>query len=1177
MRRRRGAPAPNGGDGTLLPTAAGTLSFLGEAAPPTPMSSNDGEQYQRAAALFARACELPEERRAAFLRSEAGGDASMFRLASALLANDSSPGDPLTRAASHAVDLLGDFDADLADDSFTPERIGAFRCLRRIGEGGMGIVFEAEQENPHRIVALKVVRPGMATATHLRRFELEAEALARLEHPAIARIYEAGTADTPWGRVPYFAMERVQGRPLATHCAEAGLSLRERVALLASVCEAIEYAHGKGVVHRDLKSSNVLVGEDGIPKVLDFGVARLVEAGETRRTELTLEGQVIGTLATMSPEQVRGDVRRIDARTDVYALGSMAYELLAGRPPLCLEGKPLAEAARIVEETDPPRLATLVPSCRGDLDVIVGKALEKDPERRYASASALAADLTRFLRDEPILARPPSAATLLRKFTRRNRTSVAAGVVGACALTAGASVAIWKAVEATGEREVAASRTAEAERSGRDARSQAYRANLSAALAALQLHDVVEATRRLEEAPPELRGWEWHHLWSRLDESIANFAIGAGGVTALDLAPDGRSFAAALSTGRLELWSLETGERLASLERPGHRSDALRFSRDGRTLLSATVRGGALCAAYDLPQLSERQLWSAKGPGAREAAFDNGGGQLLRPVSPQVFAVLDASTGDTLAQFPLDAESAVFAASPDDSRVAIGDLRGFGVRRLQDGLPLVRRDDIGGVQAIAFRGDGARLIVGMYGPEAHVCDAATGASLLVLAGHGAGVTCAQFSPDERRIATASGDGTVRLWDANLGIPRKTWHGHRGRVRRLLFTPDGERLVTAGDDGCVRVWSAKEGDDPLILVHPQTVYGLAFSPDGARLATGCLETESPSLFVWDALSGTRVAAWLNAQVTVLAWSDDGSRLAVGRHNRPISVLDAASGVRVAVARLHNYNTDSVAFDASTGQIVSSGLDGRLHFDDASTGKAIRAETLGSARGEATPLYRAVVGGGGAWIAASRLDRSIAIFEGPERAERRRLTGHDGFVVSLAASPDGNRLASGSLDGEIRIWSVADGALVATLRSHSQEVFALAFSPDGARLVSGGRDRAIRVWSTDRWEEVVRLGGHTSFIYALTFSPDGQTLASAGGDDTVRLWGVLPRAERNRHRLERARIAAEVAPQVEAAFLAEPEPTKAVARLRQKSELEGRALEVALQEALRRGVSSRPSGR
>ena len=323
-----------------------------------------------------------------------------------------------------------------------PERIGGYRILGVLGQGGMGMVFQGEQQHPRRTVALKVLRSGIVSPELLRRFEKEAQVLGRLHHVGIAHIYEGGTADGGHGLQPYLAMELIHGLPLTDYCEAHELSTKQRLELLTKVCDAIEHAHQNNVIHRDLKPSNILVEPSGQPKILDFGVARVTDAGLQATTHRTDARKLIGTLPYMSPEQIKGDTRHVDARSDVYALGMLGYRMLTGRYPFVIPKDSIAEAARVIQDERPTRLSLLNRELRGDIETIILKALEKDPARRYQSAAELAADLRRYLSEEPIRARPVSSLYRFHMFARRNKALVGgiAGVILALSLGLAASM-----------------------------------------------------------------------------------------------------------------------------------------------------------------------------------------------------------------------------------------------------------------------------------------------------------------------------------------------------------------------------------------------------------------------------------------------------------------------------------------------------------------------------------------------------------------------------------------------------------------------------------------------------------------------------------------------------------------------------------------------------------------
>lgn len=408
------------------------------------------ELERRAKAAFDEVVDLPGELREAAIMRACGEDAALRkRVDSLIAAHDNAENflDPPPalfgfdlESATDAADAASAHPSSADDDPLIGQRIARHRVLRRLGAGGMGVVYLAEQDQPRRTVALKVMRAGLANRPMLRRFEHEAEVLGHLKHPGIAQVFEAGTFDVGHGAQPYFAMEFIDGPTITAFAQSHALDVRARLELLAQVCDAIHHAHQKGVVHRDLKPDNILVagGSDGLkpacrsgfgPKVLDFGVARLTDSDFAVTTLKTDIGQIVGTLPYMSPEQVAADPSQVDVRSDVYALGVITYELLTGSVPFDVRHKSMAEAARIIVDHEPPPLTSFDRIFRGDVSTIVAKALEKDKTRRYQSASDLGEDIRRYLRHEPISARPATTMYQLRKFARRNKTLVA-GAVG---------------------------------------------------------------------------------------------------------------------------------------------------------------------------------------------------------------------------------------------------------------------------------------------------------------------------------------------------------------------------------------------------------------------------------------------------------------------------------------------------------------------------------------------------------------------------------------------------------------------------------------------------------------------------------------------------------------------------------------------------------------------------
>ena len=450
--------------------------------------------------IFAAACELEGAARDAFLRQQCGGDAALRAELEELLRLDGEP-------RFLGEERLSALRRQLGGDAPLPERIGPYQVLGVLGQGGMGIVYRAHQEQPTREVALKVLVPGLGGTAARARFAFEAEALARLQHPGIAQVYAVGNFDGARGEPPYLAMELVRGEPLQVWAQRVRPDLATRLDVLLQIADAVHHAHQRGLIHRDLKPGNVFVDDHGRAKVLDFGIARLID-DERERTLLTRTGQVLGTLAYMSPEQAGGEADRVDVRSDIYALGVLGYELLGGALPIDVSGAPLASALRRVLEEEPRPLGQRDRRLAGDLQTIIATALRKEPERRYASMQAFADDLRRYRAHRPIAARPATASYLLRRFVRRHRGLVAGLAAAVLAVLVGAGLAVAWALRADAAAERAARAETRATAEARLAnRVTAFVEHLFAAAGpAVALGRTITAKELVQEGAATIRG-----------------------------------------------------------------------------------------------------------------------------------------------------------------------------------------------------------------------------------------------------------------------------------------------------------------------------------------------------------------------------------------------------------------------------------------------------------------------------------------------------------------------------------------------------------------------------------------------------------------------------------------------------------------------------------------------
>lgn len=979
-------------------------------------------------------------------------------------------------------------------------RLGDYELLEEIARGGMGVVYKARQISLNRIVAVKVVLHGpFSSPEFVKRFRTETTAVAALQHPNIVAIYEVGQS----GGDHFFSMEYIEGQSLAAVVREKPLPARRAATYLQGIAEAVHYAHQRGVLHRDLKPSNLLLDIFDQPHITDFGLAKLLDGD----ADLTTTGQVLGSPGYISPEQAAGRASEFGPGGDIYSLGAILYHLLTGRPPF--QGETIQEVLSQVQGAMPVPPRRLNPSVPVDLQTICLRCLQKEPERRYATARELAEDLGRFLAAEPIRARPVSPAEKLWLWCKRR--PVLAGLVVALhlALALGLSGILWQwhRAEAIAHSEREQRRIAE-DYAAR-VRLNLYAGEVSFAGHALQRGNLGLARRTLDALRPQsgeadLRGFEWHYLWSQCQgDQLAVLGSHERTVTCAAFSPDGKLLATGSQDQKVKLWDVPQRALLKTLDAATGTVWSVAFTPDSRQLVTSGLGGVRLwdCHSWKIitnfpgqvMSLAQSRPWMAT---AAESIF-----HWWNP--PGEVAIWNYQTGEKVLTLPKPGRVVAFA--PDGKTLAVARQdRGVDLWDIPTGQMRETLSTTNTVRALGFSHDGSQLLVMRRSNPPMLFDLAMPFAPRLLAGHPMEVWNGEFSPDNATIATTSSDQTVRLWNTVTSQAEQVLRGHEHEVWCLAFSPDGNTLATGGKDQKVMLWS-RESRKAIVTIPNQRDTAPFFSPDAKHIVTLGTPASAVSSTL-RALADESTAVPIAGR-RAMGFTPDGRRLVRwARGNRSLEFL-ALDTTNLTTVALEGFDESSrgiqyqgFAPDWKTFFAIDDA--GRVRIWEAATGKLLKI-----IQGPLPPIsVGALSPDGKRLLIGAQMESVVRCYDVATGGETQ-LVGHRDTLRGLAFSPDGVTLASGGLDGAIRFWNLATGKSIAELPGHMEETSDVAFSPDGRTLASVNVRHTVKLWHVATRRELVSWDFPQAGQY-VRFSPDGRYLAVTTQTNSIHLFEAPP---------------------------------------------------------------------